>query len=48
VRGVDFLLIGGGMGSAYCASELRRRGAEGSVLLVGREQDPALFRQELS
>jgi 3-phenylpropionate/trans-cinnamate dioxygenase ferredoxin reductase component len=48
VRDVDFLLIGGGMGSAYCASELRRRGAEGSVLLVGREQDPPYERPPLS
>ena len=48
MRAVDFLLIGGGMGSAYCASELRRRGAEGSVLLVGREQDPPYERPPLS
>ena len=48
MRDVDFLLIGGGMGSAYCASELRRRGAEGSVLLVGREQDPPYERPPLS
>src|SRR3954463_9613529 len=39
-REVDFLLIGGGMGSAHCAAELRRRGAEGSILLGGREPDP--------
>ena len=48
VREVDFLLVGGGMGSAYCASELRRRGADGSVLLVGREQDPPYERPPLS
>ncbi len=48
MRDVEFLLIGGGMGSAYCASELRRRGAEGSVLLVGREQDPPYERPPLS
>ena len=36
------------MASAYCASELRRRGAEGSVLLVGREQDPPYERPPLS
>jgi 3-phenylpropionate/trans-cinnamate dioxygenase ferredoxin reductase subunit len=36
------------MGSAYCAAELRRRGAEGSVLLVGREQDPPYERPPLS
>jgi 3-phenylpropionate/trans-cinnamate dioxygenase ferredoxin reductase component len=48
VREVDFLLVGGGMGSAYCASELRRRGADGSILLVGREQEPPYERPPLS
>ncbi len=42
VREVDFLLVGGGMGSAYCASELRRRGADGSILLVGPRAGPAV------
>jgi 3-phenylpropionate/trans-cinnamate dioxygenase ferredoxin reductase subunit len=45
---VDFLLIGGGMASAHCAAELRRRGAEGSVLLVGREPEPPYERPPLS
>ena len=36
------------MGSAYCASELRRRGADGSVLLVGREPEPPYERPPLS
>jgi 3-phenylpropionate/trans-cinnamate dioxygenase ferredoxin reductase subunit len=36
-REVDFLLIGGGMAAAHCAAALRRRGADGSILLVGRE-----------
>ena len=40
MREVEFLLVGGGMASAYCASELRKRGAEGSILLVGREPEP--------
>jgi 3-phenylpropionate/trans-cinnamate dioxygenase ferredoxin reductase subunit len=48
VREVDFFLVGGGMGSAYCASELRRRGADGSILLVGREPDPPYERPPLS
>jgi 3-phenylpropionate/trans-cinnamate dioxygenase ferredoxin reductase subunit len=48
VRKVDFLLVGGGMASAYCASELRRRGAEGSILLVGRESDPPYERPPLT
>jgi 3-phenylpropionate/trans-cinnamate dioxygenase ferredoxin reductase component len=48
VRSADYLLIGGGMASAYCASELRRRGADGSILLVGREADPPYERPPLS
>jgi len=47
-REVDFLLIGGGMASAHCAAELRKRGADGSVLLVGREPEPAYERPPLS
>jgi len=47
-REVDFLLIGGGMASAHCASELRRRGVEGSVLLVGREPEPPYERPPIS
>src|SRR6476469_4000441 len=47
-REVDFLLVGGGMASAHCASELRRRGSEGSVLLVGREPEPPYERPPLS
>ncbi len=47
-RVVDFLLIGGGMASAHCAAELRRRGAEGSILLVGREPEPPYERPPLS
>jgi len=48
VREVDFLLIGGGMASAHCAAELRKRGAEGSVLLVGREPEPPYERPPLT
>jgi 3-phenylpropionate/trans-cinnamate dioxygenase ferredoxin reductase subunit len=47
-REVDFLLVGGGMASAHCAAELRKRGAEGSVLLVGREPEPPYERPPLS
>ncbi len=47
-RDVDFLLIGGGIASAQCAAELRRRGAEGSILIVGREPDPPYDRPPLS
>jgi 3-phenylpropionate/trans-cinnamate dioxygenase ferredoxin reductase component len=47
-REVEFLLIGGGMASAHCAAELRRRGAEGSILLVGREPEPPYERPPIS
>ncbi len=47
-RHVDHLLIGGGIASAACAAELRRRGAEGSILLVGREPEPPYDRPPLS
>ncbi|HEU5104919.1 MAG TPA: FAD-dependent oxidoreductase [Solirubrobacterales bacterium] len=47
-REIDFLLIGGGMASAHCAAELRRRGSEGSILLVGREPEPPYERPPIS
>jgi len=47
-RSVDFLLIGGGVASANCARWLRRKGAEGSILLVGREPDLPYDRPPLS
>ena len=47
-RKVDFLLIGGGLASAQCAAELRKRGADGSVLLVGREPEPPYERPPVS
>jgi 3-phenylpropionate/trans-cinnamate dioxygenase ferredoxin reductase subunit len=47
-RSVDFLLVGGGMASANCARWLRRSGAEGSVLIVGREPDLPYERPPLS
>jgi 3-phenylpropionate/trans-cinnamate dioxygenase ferredoxin reductase component len=47
-REVDFLLVGGGMAGASCASELRKRGADGSILLVGREPEPPYERPPLS
>ena len=47
-REVDFLLVGGGQASASCAAELRRRGAEGSILLVGREPEPPYERPPIS
>ncbi|HEY1356119.1 MAG TPA: NAD(P)/FAD-dependent oxidoreductase, partial [Solirubrobacterales bacterium] len=47
-RSVDFLLVGGGLASGNCASELRKRGADGSILLVGREPEPPYERPPLS
>ena len=47
-REVDYLLIGGGLASANCARWLREEGAEGQVLLVGREADPPYNRPECS
>jgi 3-phenylpropionate/trans-cinnamate dioxygenase ferredoxin reductase component len=47
-RKVDYLLIGGGLASANCARWLREEGAEGEVLVVGREPDPPYNRPECS
>jgi len=47
-REVDYLLIGGGLACANCARWLREEGAEGKVLLVGREPDPPYNRPECS
>ncbi len=47
-RKVDYLLIGGGLASANCARWLREEGAEGSVLVVGREFDPPYNRPNCS
>lgn len=38
-RTVDYALIGGGLASVNCARWLREGGAEGSILLIGREID---------
>jgi 3-phenylpropionate/trans-cinnamate dioxygenase ferredoxin reductase subunit len=47
-RTVDYLLIGAGLAGASCAKKLREEGADGSILLVGREQDPPYHRPPLS
>ncbi len=47
-RKVDHLLIGGGLASANCARWLREEGADGSVLVVGREPDPPYNRPNCS
>src|ERR1700740_2099029 len=38
-RSVDYLLIGAGLASGTCARCLRESGADGTILLVGREPD---------
>lgn len=48
VRAVEFLLVGGGLAAGNCARHLREQGAEGEVLLVGREPDPPYNRPDLS
>lgn len=45
---VDYLLIGGGLASAKCARTLREQGAEGRIVLVGREPDPPYNRPNCS
>jgi 3-phenylpropionate/trans-cinnamate dioxygenase ferredoxin reductase subunit len=47
-REVDYLLIGGGLASANCAFWLRESGAEGEILVVGREPDRPYNRPECS
>ncbi len=47
-RKVDYLLIGGGLACANCARWLREEGADGEVLLVGREPDPPYNRPNCS
>ena len=47
-REVEHLLIGGGVAAANCARTLREEGAEGSILVVGREPDPPYNRPPLS
>jgi 3-phenylpropionate/trans-cinnamate dioxygenase ferredoxin reductase component len=38
-RKVDYALIGGGLAAGNCARWLRESGADGSILLIGRESD---------
>ena len=47
-RTVDYLLVGGGLAAANCARWLREEGADGTILLVGREPDPPYNRPPLS
>lgn len=47
-RHVEHLIVGGGMAGANCARWLREEGADGSVVLVGREPDPPYNRPPCS
>jgi len=47
-RSVDYLIVGGGLAGGNCAKTLREEGADGSILLVGREPDPPYSRPPLS
>lgn len=47
-RQVDYLLIGGGLAAGNCARWLRESGADGSILLVGREPEPPYNRPPCS
>jgi 3-phenylpropionate/trans-cinnamate dioxygenase ferredoxin reductase subunit len=47
-REVEHLLIGGGVAAATCAETLRAEGAEGSIMVVGREPDAPYERPPLS
>ena len=47
-RHVDYALIGGGLASGNCARWLREEGADGSILLIGREPDLPYNRPDCS
>jgi 3-phenylpropionate/trans-cinnamate dioxygenase ferredoxin reductase subunit len=47
-RDVEYLLVGGGLAAGNCARWLRQSGADGSILLVGREPDLPYDRPPLS
>jgi 3-phenylpropionate/trans-cinnamate dioxygenase ferredoxin reductase subunit len=47
-REVEFVVIGGGTAGFNCARWLREQGADGGVLIVGREPDPPYYRPDCS
>ena len=47
-REVEFLLVGAGLAAGNCARHLREQGAEGEILMVGREPDPPYNRPPLT
>jgi 3-phenylpropionate/trans-cinnamate dioxygenase ferredoxin reductase component len=44
----EFLIVGGGLAAGYCASELRKAGADGAIVLATREDEPPYERPPLS
>src|SRR5438270_6685751 len=47
-REVDYVLVGGGLAAGNCARWLREEGADGTILLIGREPDLAYNRPDCS
>jgi 3-phenylpropionate/trans-cinnamate dioxygenase ferredoxin reductase subunit len=47
-REVEFLLIGAGLAAGNCARHLREQGADGAIMLVGREPHPPYSRPPLT
>jgi 3-phenylpropionate/trans-cinnamate dioxygenase ferredoxin reductase subunit len=47
-RHVAYALIGGGLAAGNCARWLRESGADGSILLIGREADLPYNRPDCS
>ena len=47
-RHVEYALVGGGLASGNCARWLREEGADGSILIVGREPDLPYNRPDCS
>src|SRR5438270_531892 len=47
-RTVEFALVGGGLAAGNCARWLREEGADGSIVLIGREPDLPYNRPDCS
>jgi 3-phenylpropionate/trans-cinnamate dioxygenase ferredoxin reductase component len=47
-RTIDHVIVGGGVAGFTCARALREAGADGSILLVGRDPDPPYDRTTCS
>lgn len=46
-KNVDYLLIGGGLASAFCAETLRKEQADGSILILSEESMLPYYRPQL-